>query len=343
MTIKVGVIGLGNIGTAHMRIYKRIKNCDLVGVCDSDPKRRQYAETYHTKFFNDYKELLKERLDAVSICTPTTSHAGIALDVLESDCNILVEKPFVIKKAEAQEVLSKAKRSGRLVAVGYVERFNPAIAKLKEMIELSGIYSTLSLRFGPGSPTRTDIGVLLDLGSHEIDALNYLMGVRPEVLYSQLSRGSNSSFEDYAYISLKYGHIHCHIETSWLPRYKLRLLSLYGNERFYSLNYAQQTLIAHRPPPKVHFENGNWQDTLWISRNIEEGIPIVPGEPLKLELQCFLESAVKGEALSPLCGGGEAVDVLEVAEKALALSMPVALDSQNKRQKTGLVTPPNDG
>jgi UDP-N-acetylglucosamine 3-dehydrogenase len=336
VTTKVGVIGLGYIGAAHTRIYKQMKDCDLVGVCDSDLGRRRLAEAYHTRFFADYQELLKEKLDAVSICTPTVSHVDIALEVLESDCHILVEKPFARTKEEAKKVLKKARDTGKLIAVGYVERFNPAIGKLKEIIDLSGIYSTLSLRFGPGSPRTKDIGVLLDLGSHEIDVLNYLMGMRPEVLYSQVLSSSNSACEDYAYVSLKYGHIHSHIETSWLPRYKLRLLSLYGNERFYILDYAQQSLQSHRPPPRVQIENGNWQDALWISRNVEEDIAVVPGEPLRLELQCFLESITRGEILEPLCEGSEAIEVLEVAEKALAASKrtpSVSSDQKMVRQK----------
>jgi UDP-N-acetylglucosamine 3-dehydrogenase len=328
MTTRVGIIGLGYIGTAHMRVYKRIKDCDLVGVCDADLKRRRLAETYHTKFFTDYRDLLKKKLDAVSICTPTASHANIALSVLECGSHVFVEKPFANKKDEAKKVQKKAKKSGKLLAVGYVERFNPSIGKLRETVDFSDVYSTLSLRFGPGSPRMTDIGVLLDLGSHEIDILNHLIGTLPEVLYSQVSHRSSSAFEDYAYVSLRYGHVHSHIEASWLPQYKLRLLSLYGNERFYVLNYAQQNLKSLRPPPKVQITNGNWQDALWVSRNIEEDIPTVPGEPLKFELQCFLESIKRGEIIEPLCEGREAIDVLEVAEKALAVSKPLALSGQ---------------
>ena len=316
MTMKVGVIGFGHMGFAHVRVYKRLKECELVGICDTDVEKKPLADTCHTQFFTSYKELLKEELDAVSICTPTSTHREIALEALESDMHVLVEKPFVTSMESGKDIVKKATDTGKLLAVGYVERFNPAVNKLKEILDLSQIYSTLSLRFGPGTPRVKDMGVLLDLGSHEIDILNYLMKIRPEILYSHVSYNSNHNFEDYAYVSLKYNHVHSHIETSWLTQYKIRLLILYGNEKFYTLNYAQQNLKSHRPPPKVKIEKGNWQDTLWISRNIEEEIPIKLEEPLKLELQCFLKSIKKGEIMDLLCSGYDALEVLKIIEKA---------------------------
>ena len=272
-----------------------------------------------------WQDLLKQNLDAVSICTPTSTHEEIANLFLENGCDVLVEKPLATNVEAGKRLLKKANDLGKIVAVGYVERFNPAIKKLKDTIDLSTIFSTLSLRFGPGSPRIKDIGVLMDLGSHEIDILNHIMGTRPRVIYSQVSSGSNYAFEDYAYISLRYGHVHSHIETSWLPQYKLRIQLLYGNEKFYTLNYAQQSIKSHRPPPRVQIENGNWQDALWISRNIEDDLPVCPAEPLRLELQCFLESVEKGEIVEPLCGCSDGIEVLKTIQEALEVSKQQSL------------------
>lgn len=315
--VKVGIIGLGYMGSAHARVYSKLKECELVGICDIDPRKRHLAETYGCKFFIDSKDLLKEEMDAVSICTPTLTHREIALEALENDKHVLVEKPFTTDVRSGQEILKKAMKTNKLLAAGYIERFNPAVNKLKEIVDFSQIYSIISLRFGPGGARTSDIGVLLDLGSHEIDILNYLTESRPEILYSHVSYNSNNNFEDYAYVSLKYDQVHGHVETSWLPRYKLRLLILYGNEKFYSLNYAQQSLKSHRPPPRVKIESGNWQDFIWISRNVEEDIPVTPGEPLKLELQHFIRSVKKGGLLDPICSGQDALEVLRIIEEAL--------------------------
>lgn len=95
-------------------------------------------------------------------------------------------------------------------------------------------------------------------------------------------------------------------------------MNLYGNNRFYTLNYAQQNLKSCRAPPKVKIEYGSWEDILWLSRNVEEDIPVSPTEPLKLELKHFIKSIKKGEVLEPLCNGKEALQVLEIIEKALS-------------------------
>ena len=316
MKVKVGIIGLGYMGSAHARVYSQLKECELVGICDTDPTKKHLAETYHTKFFTNRKKLLKEELDAVSICTPTFTHREIALETLEDDKHILVEKPFAINVKSGQEIVKKAIKTGRLVAVGYVERFNPAVNRLKEIVNFSQIYSTVSLRFGPEPPRIKDIGVLLDLASHEIDMLNHLTKAWPEVLYAHVSHNSNNKFEDYAYISLKYDRLHSHIETSWLPNYKMRFLTLYGNEKFYSLNYAQQLLKSHRAPPRIKIESGNWQDILWLTKNVEEDIPIPLEEPLRLELQHFVKCVKKGIISDPMCNHEDAINVLKVIAHA---------------------------
>lgn len=315
MGIKVGVIGLGHIGPAHARVYSQLKGCELVGVCDIDPRKKHLAEIYQCSFFEKVKDFLKADLDAVSICTPTSTHKQIASEALEEGKHVLVEKPLATNVNDAEKIL-KAKKS-EILAVGYVERFNPAVDRLKEIVDFSGIYSTVSIRFGPCPPSVKDIGVLLDLASHEIDMLSYITKTQPEVIYAYVSNHLNNHFEDYAYISLKYGHMHSHIETSWLPTYKLRLIGLYGSENFYSLDYAQQELKCHRAPPQVKVDSGSWQDILRLSGNVNEEISVSHAEPLKLELKCFIESARKGEVLEPLCSGEEGLRVLEIAEKSL--------------------------
>jgi UDP-N-acetylglucosamine 3-dehydrogenase len=316
MKTKVGVIGLGFMGSAHARVYKKMKNCELVAICDSDPEKKHLAKLYNCKFYMNSEELLTDNLDAVSVCTPTSLHRNIVIDALEKGKHVLVEKPFADSLRKGKEMTKKAVITDRLLAVGYVERFNSAIKKLKDIIDYSQIFSTISTRFGPFPPRTKYSGVFLDLASHEIDLLNHLLGTQPDVLYAYFSNKSGNKFEDYAYISLKYDHIHSHIEASWLPNYKLRIINLYGHERFYSLNYAQQRLQSYRAPPKVKIEHGNWSDILWLSRHIEEDLLVSASEPLALELECFIKSVEKNELLDPLCNGQDALQVLKVKDSA---------------------------
>ena len=316
MKLKVGIIGAGYMGSAHARVYSEIKEADLIGICDFNPEKKSLSEKYGCQFFSDFEDILKMDIDLFSICTPTSTHPRIALKALEEGKHVLIEKPLALNPREGEEIIKKAIKTGRLVGVGFLERFNPAIRRLKESVDFSQIYSTISLRFGPGTPRIKDIGVLLDLGSHEIDILNYLTQTRPDILYTYILHNSNGEHEDYAYVSLKYGHTHAHIETSWIPKYKLRNLILYGNKKFYVLDYMQQKLTSCRAPPKVNLEGGSWEDFLWASRLVEEDVSSQPEEPLKLELKCFIKSVKKGEILDPLCNGHEALEVLRVIQKA---------------------------
>jgi UDP-N-acetylglucosamine 3-dehydrogenase len=314
--IKVGVVGLGFMGSAHARVYNQLRECDLVAICDSNREKKQLAKTYNCKFFEDFKDFLGEDLDAISVCTPTSMHNDVVVEALEKGKDVLVEKPLSNNLRNGEKMVKKAVKTGRLLAIGYIERFNPAVSKLKEIVDFSQVYSTVSIRFGPFPPRIKDIGVFLDLASHEIDMLSYLTKVQPEVLYTHVSSRSNSMFEDYAYISLQYGHIHSHIETSWLPNYKLRFIHLYGNENFYTLNYAQQNLKSYMSPPKARIEHGSWKDILWLTRNVEEDFPISSSEPLEGELKCFIESVKKNQVLDPLCNMRDGLQILEIAETA---------------------------
>lgn len=320
MKVKVGIIGTGYMGSAHARVYDAIGNCNLVGICDTNPEKKILTKKHHCRFFSNLEDMLRADIDAVNICTPTSTHREIALQALERGKHVFIEKPLASNIQSGEEIAKKAKKAGRLIAVGYLERFNPAIKKLKETVDFSKIYSTISLRFGPAMPRIKNIGVLLDLGSHEIDILNYLIRPKPKILYTYISNNLNSNFEDYAYVSLKYDKTHAHIETSWIPNYKLRRLILYGKERFYILDYMQQSLKSCRAPPRVKMESGNWQDLLWISRNIEENVSVAQEEPLKLELQHFISSVERGELLDPLCDSKEAIEVLKTVQKAFVIS-----------------------
>ena len=320
MGIKVGVIGLGYMGSAHARIYSGLKSCELVGVCDNDPHKKYLAETYRCSFFERTGDLLKEKLDAVSVCTPTSSHKKVAMEALEQSKNVLIEKPLADTTENGEKILD-ARKSG-VLAVGYIERFNPAIMKLRETADMCDIYSTVSLRFGPYPPRIKDTGVLLDLGSHEIDILRYLTRAQPEVIYAYVSNNLNDDLEDYAFVSLKYGHIHSHVEVSWLPAYKLRMIDLFGNEKFYSLDCAQQKLKYCKAPPKIKMDSGSWQDILWLSRNVSEEIPVSHAEPLALELEAYIASIKKGELIEPLCSAEEALEVLRIVQESSKKKVP---------------------
>lgn len=314
MSVKVGVIGLGFMGSAHARVYTKLKGCELVAICDSNPELKTLAKTYNCKFFTNSQDFFSEKIDAISVCTPTSMHEETTIEAIDHGLHVLVEKPFAECVSSGEMMIKKANTMDCLLAVGYIERFNSAVTKLKKIIKDSQIFSTVSTRFGPFPPRTRYSGVFLDLASHEIDILNFLTQTEPQILYSHFSSKSENSFEDYAYISLKYDKMHSHIEASWLPDYKLRVINLYANDRYYVLNYALQQLKEFRGPPKAKIENGNWNDILWLSRHVEKEISISPSEPLFKELQCFVDSVKINEVLQPLCTPSDAIRVLRISD-----------------------------
>ena len=316
MKIRVGVIGLGFMGSAHARVYSGLDECELVALCEKDPSRAALAKVYNCDSYVDLERFLRIDLDAVSICTPTSTHKDIVLRALEAGKHVLVEKPLARNMKEGVNMIDKSTRSGCLLVTGYLERFNPAVQELKRTVDLSLLHSAVAFRYGPMPPAAIDSGVLLDLATHEIDVLNYLMEMHPKVLYSYLSNnGKAGEFEDYAFFSMAYGGLHSHVEASWLPSYKIRNLFLHGPDAFYMVDYAQQTLKVSRAPPRAKIHSGSWKDILRLSRNEQEEIPLRMAEPLELELRRFVESVRKGKVLRPLCTGQEGLEVLDVVEK----------------------------
>ena len=152
--LKVGVVGLGEMGQHHARLYSQL-NCELVGVADASAKRaKEIGEKYHTKYYADYHDLMS-RVEAVSIAVPTTLHHAIAMDFLRKGIHCLVEKPIAFNLNEASEMIETAEKNHATLAVGHIETFNPAVRKLKQIVD-QGILGKLLIistrRVGPFVP-----------------------------------------------------------------------------------------------------------------------------------------------------------------------------------------------
>ena len=298
--IKVGVIGVGAMGQHHVRIYSEMENVELVGISDiSEARVNASSEQYNTRGFTDYKELLAQGLDAVSIVVPTTLHMQVGLDVIASGANLLVEKPIADTLENAQILTRAAEDAGVKLMVGHIERFNPAVTKLKEIIDsglLGKIVSISTRRVGPYNPRIRDVGVILDIGVHDIDVISYLYGKKVNEVYS-IAGADIHSFEDHAAIVLRYDHEFSGIvETNWLTPHKVRKLTVIGVGGVAYLDYIDQTVELH--------------DGEWI-RNAK----VEKSEPLKMELEHFVDAISNGKNLRP--SGEEGIHALKVAMAAI--------------------------
>jgi UDP-N-acetylglucosamine 3-dehydrogenase len=300
MKAKVGVIGTGSMGQNHVRVYAKIQDVDLVGIADINKERvSELAKEYKTRAYTDYEDLVDENLDAVSIAVPTTLHRKITLEVIQRGINVVIEKPIADTVEGANEIIKCAQQNGVKLMVGHIERFNPAIMKLKELIdrgELGDIISMSAKRVGPYNPKVRDVGIIVDLGTHDIDIMSYLCGERITEIYA-LAGNAIHGCEDHAIIVLSFSHDSSGvIDINWLTPGKIRNLMVVGSKGVAEVDYIQANLRVF--------------DREWV-----RDAKIEKEEPLKLELQHFIECIRKDK--QPLVSGETAKYALEVALAAV--------------------------
>ncbi|TQD27273.1 UDP-N-acetylglucosamine 3-dehydrogenase [Methanolobus vulcani] len=299
--LRVGVIGAGAMGKNHIRIYSEMPDVELAGISDIDKDLvESLAQQYNTKAFTDYKEMLASGIDAVSIVVPTKMHRQVAIDAIEAGAHVLVEKPIADTVENADAIIDAAKKKGRLVMVGHIERFNPAVIKLKEIIDsglLGKIVSISTTRVGPYNPRIRDVGVILDIGVHDIDVISYLYGSDINQVYA-VAGADIHSFEDHATIHMRLDHSFSGlVEVNWLTPHKIRKLTAVGVDGVAYLDYIDQTVELH--------------DSGWIRK-----AKIEQKEPLRNELEYFIDCITTGKQPNP--SGNDGKHALKVSLAAIS-------------------------
>ncbi|AMM53554.1 UDP-N-acetylglucosamine 3-dehydrogenase [Pyrococcus kukulkanii] len=303
--LRVGVVGVGNMGYHHARVYSELAKegkVELVGVADANFERaKEVAKKFNTIPYGDYRELAKEDLDAVSIAVPTSLHREVALEFIESGVNVLIEKPIADSIEGAEEIINAAKASGVILMVGHIERFNPAVLKLKESMQkglLGEVVSISAKRVGPMAIRIRDVGIIIDLGVHDIDVISFLYGDKVRRVYARAGNAKHpAGVEDYALIMLGFSNGKSGVvETNWLTPHKTRTLTAVGTEGIAYLDYIQQTLTIY---------NEEWKKEAKIEKR----------EPLRNELEHFIDCVEEGK--KPLISGEDGLHALKVALRAL--------------------------
>jgi UDP-N-acetylglucosamine 3-dehydrogenase len=227
-------------------------------------------------------------------------HRQVATDAVESGAHVLVEKPIADTVENANAIIDKAKENDRLVMVGHIERFNPAVIKLKEIINsglLGKIVSISTTRVGPYNPRIRDVGVILDIGVHDIDVISYLYGRDVNQVYA-VAGADIHSFEDHATIHMRYDHEFSGlVEVNWLTPHKVRRLTAVGVEGVAYLDYIDQTVELH--------------DSGWVRKAKVEN-----KEPLRNELEYFIDCINKGKQPNP--SGTDGKHALKVSLAAIS-------------------------
>ncbi len=167
--VKVGVIGIGNMGWHHARVLSLLKDAELVGVADLDPKRGHLAkEQFNCEWFANYEELIS-KVEAVCIAVPTLFHHKVGINCLKAGKHVLIEKPIAASQLEASELIEASNNAKRLLQVGHIERFNPAFKELTKVVTDEEVVVLEARRHSPHPDRANDVSVVLDLMIHDLD------------------------------------------------------------------------------------------------------------------------------------------------------------------------------
>jgi predicted dehydrogenase len=311
------LVGVGKFGKNHLRVLKELEKdglCTLYGVVDKrDDVLENIRRNYNVTTTSNLTEFLKTDIDAVDIVTPADTHFKVCKECLAVGKHVFVEKPLATKYAEARKLVQLAADKDRILMAGSIYRYNPAVKKIKELIdlgELGKIYYVFGHYMGFKDP-RTEVGALLNFAVHHIDIYDYLLEKLPEEVTCSVAHFlGRENFEDLAVLILKYrtGIVGI-IENSWLSPGNYRDLTIVGSKKSITSDLLKQTIILHNVRMKKN--NGTF-------KAIEEGslaVYVEFEEPLKLELKDFIECVKTGR--KPTANGQVASRTVMIAEKAL--------------------------
>ena len=303
--VRVGVVGVGALGYHHARVYAALPQAKLVGVADKVPGRaEQIALPLETVGYTDYRQLFG-KVDAVSIATPTTLHGEIGEQFLDEGVHVLVEKPIADSLEEADRLIRAASRNRKILQVGHLERFNPAVRAVRTIVQRPRFIE--AHRMGLFSPRSLDIDVILDLMIHDLDIILLLVPSQPSRIHAVgipiLSKridiaNARIDFED--------GCV-ANITASRVSMEKIRKLRMFHAQQYVSLDYSKQEVAVFGLKPSME---GNFPEI--VSRRISP--PRL--EPIEQEIRAFLAA---GCGTGPVeCTGDEGKRALDLGLRILA-------------------------
>ena len=291
----MAVIGAGVFGRHHLRVLNQSLNATLVGVVDSDPERAAQAAAEHNCLTFATLGELKGNVDAAVVAVPTSLHAEVGCELLESGIDVLVEKPIAPDLASARRLVDTAVQRERILQVGHLERFNPVVAAVKKIASIPLFFEIHRLSLF--SPRSLDVDVVLDLMIHDLDIVLDLAGAMPEEIRAA-GISILSDKVDIANVRLAFpGGCIANLTASRVSTERVRKLRLFQPHQYISLDYQKQEAVAYTV-------SGNQQIGF-------QPLPAVKEEPLRLEVESFLEAVAN--RTRPLVPGEEGLRALKVA------------------------------
>ena len=309
-SVKVGVIGIGNMGWHHARVLSLLKDADLVGVADPNEKKGKLAvEQFQCEWFKDYHDLIS-KVDAICIAVPTLLHHKVGLDCLKAGVNVLIEKPIAANELEAKSLINASKISKCLLQVGHIERFNPAFRELNKIVQSEEIVVLEARRHSPHADRANDVSVVMDLMIHDIDLVLELVNSKIQKLAAVGGRNSDGLI-DYVNATLVFNNnIIASLTASKMSHKKIRNLSVHCQNGLVETDFLNHSLQIHRKTHESYTaEHG---ELVYRNDGYVEEVSTTSIEPLYAELEHFLK-CVQGKE-SPEVDGEQASRALKIAD-----------------------------
>jgi predicted dehydrogenase len=301
--IRVAVVGTGEFGRNHARVYRELEGVELVGVFDKSTERAgAVAQEFLTTSFHSLEEL-RGRVDAASVAVPTVAHAEVGCRLLEMGLDVLVEKPMAVNVAEADALLHAAKKNGRILQVGHVERFNPAVIAVEPIVNRPLFFEVH--RLGVFTPRSLDVDVIYDLMIHDLDILLALVN-EPVTEVKAVGIPVLTEKVDIAHARLEFaGGAVANITASRVSTERVRKMRFFQQHEYVSLDYARRDALrigVKKPGPQPEFGF--------------EKLNAPTAEPLHAELEAFVRSVRTRQ--EPRTNGAAGRAALELASRVMA-------------------------
>ncbi|NEP88626.1 MAG: Gfo/Idh/MocA family oxidoreductase [Okeania sp. SIO2C2] len=309
-SLRVGVIGVGNMGQHHTRVLNLLKDTELVGVADINVERGlDTASKYQVRFFEDYKDLLPH-VDAVCVAVPTLQHYAVGMTCLEAGVHVLMEKPIAASIAEAEFLVNTAAEANRILQVGHIERFNPAFQELSKVLKTEDLLALEAHRMSPYSHRANDVSVVLDLMIHDIDLLLDLVASPVVKLTASGSSVSSSGNLDYVTATLGFANgIVATLTASKVTHKKLRSIVAHCKNSLTEADFLNNEILIHRQTTADYVTD--YGQVLYRQDGLIEKVYTSNIEPLHAELEHFIHCVGGGN--QPSVGGEQALKALRLA------------------------------
>jgi predicted dehydrogenase len=317
VTVSFVLVGAGSMGRNHARVLQSMAGVELAAIVEpNEAIGREVARLHGGRLFPSLEAALAgTKVDAAIVAVPTQEHFAAARTLIERGVHVLVEKPIAATEEEGVALVRLAAEKGVVLAVGHVERFNPAVVALKAHLDkgaLGRVFQVRAARIGPFPARIRDVGVALDLATHDLDVMRWLLGADVVRVYAEAKREVHTSRDDLVSALLRFADETVGtLEVNWLTPTKIRELTVTGERGMFRVDYLTQDLSF--------FENASAPISGWPAMSVLKGVsegtmtrfPIPRKEPLRAELEAFV-AAIGGDR-SGIVRGEDGVQALRIA------------------------------